>query len=427
MKAVIIGNGVAGVTTAARLRTLSEAGPTGADCQIDIYSDEDRLYYTRVRLPEFVGGGVTERQLFTYNSEWYERNRITLHKGVTVKSVDREKKQLLLDTGGQAEYDVLIFAAGASPNRFPIEGDRGAGIFTLRTFAEAQALKEYIRRYPGEGAVIGGGLLGLEIAHAMHDAGGGHVRVFEIAPWLLPRQLDRAAGALLAERLSAGGIEVVTGASAQSFTLDGDRVAGILLKDGRSFQASAVVLSMGVRSNTSLADRCGLAVNRGIVTDDRMGTQDPAVFAVGDCAEFGGIVWGIIPAALEQAPVAANFAWEYLNSIFSFDPERSGEPPRYVQTVPETSLKAAGVQVQSFGKAVLSDDETKAGIYTEHARTAGAGESVRYEKYVTRRNEGGEQILAGAILYGSREHQGAVSAQMNKPISETELQKLLIF
>jgi nitrite reductase (NADH) large subunit len=427
MKAVIIGNGVAGITTAARLRTLSETVPAEVDCQIDIYSDEDGLYYTRMRLPEFVGGGITEQQLFTYNSDWYERFRITLHGGIAVKSVDRDKKQLLLDNGGKAEYDILIFATGASPNRFPTEGDHGAGIFTLRTLADARAIKDYLHDHPEGGAVIGGGLLGLEIARAMRDAGSRHVRVFEIAPWLLPRQLDEDAAALLSKRLFAMGIEVVTGASVKSFTFDGDRVSALVLKDERSYPADAVVLSMGVHSNISLASGCGLGVNRGILTDDRMGTPDPAVFAVGDCAEFGGIVWGIIPAALEQSAVAADAAWAYLNSVFAFAPGKTEQPRRYIQTVPKTILKVAGVSVQSFGKAVLSEEEKKSGLYTVHSHTSGAGENVRYEKYVTRQNEQGEYILNGAILYGSREHQGAVSSLMNKPVIETDIQNLLEF
>ncbi|MDR2897424.1 MAG: FAD-dependent oxidoreductase, partial [Spirochaetaceae bacterium] len=341
--------------------------------------------------------------------------------------VDREKKQILLDNGETADYDVLIFAVGASPNRFPIEGNSGEGIFTLRTLAEAQAIKEYVHGHPGESAVIGGGLLGLEAAHAMKDAGSALVRVFEIAPWLLPRQLDEDAAALLVKRLIAMGIEVVTGASVQAFTLDNDHVSGLVLKDGRSFPAQAAVLSMGVRSNTSLASRCGLGVNRGILTDDRMATSDPAIFAVGDCAEFGGIVWGIIPAALEQAAVAADSAWEYLNSVFAFAPEKPEQSKRYVQTVPKTALKVAGVSVQSIGKAVLSAEEKASGLYTAHSHTAGEGDQVRYESYVTERNEAGEDILKGAILYGSREHQGEVSALMNKAVTKADILKLLAF
>jgi nitrite reductase (NADH) large subunit len=281
------------------------------------------------------------------------------------------------------------------------------------------AIRSHVLAHPSSASVIGGGLLGLEAACALKDAGAETVRVFELFPRLLPRQLDETGAALLASRFAAMGIEVVCGAETARL-----EPGLIVLKDGRVFQSATTLLSMGVHSNIELATAAGLEVKRGIVVDERMHTSAPDVYAVGDCAEFGGIVWGIIPAALEQAPVAAKQIVSALSKS-----TKSTEAPVYVQTVPKTALKIAGIELMSVGKAVPTNEEASAGRY-EILMNVWSGGS-RYEKYVLAPSAdpnlaaNNATILVGAILYGSRANQSFVQAHIGKPADTADIARLL--
>ena len=211
-------------------------------------------------------------------------------------------------------------------------------------------------------------------AKALKDAGVKEVRVFERTPWLLARQLDETGGSLLRKRYTKLGIDVVCGAEVREFVAEGSRAAAIALKDGRTLRSDTTILSMGVCSNTELARASGLTVSRGIVVDCHLRTDDPHIYAVGDCAEYCGVVWGIVPAALEQAPVAAKSILAAAGII------PDDVAPVYCQTVPKTALKIGDIEVMSFGRAVLTDEEASSGTYTVMSREDGS--SDRYEKYV---------------------------------------------
>ncbi len=413
MKALIMGNGVAGMTAAQELRKLHQ----GADLEIDVYTDEQYGFYTRVRLPDYVAGSIPESALFMHDNAWYEERNITVHTGCRITAIDRAAKKAVLASGGSVPYDVLIVTSGASANRPPIPCADADAVCTLRSLEDAKYLKKRIASFPSSAAVIGGGLLGLEAARGIKEAGAESVRVFEIADRLLPRQLDSEGSSLLAVRLAELGLELVTGVSVVSFD-GGDGKTAVVLKDGRQFPVSTVLLSMGVHSNTDVVKEAGLTVGRGIAVDSHMRTDDPFIFAAGDCAEFGGIVWGIVPAALEQAPVAARYAHA------AAYPAEAGELKEYVQTVPKTMLKIADVEINTLGKAVLSDEEAASGIYTQYGNTSGSGASVCYRKYVTEKKDGAE-ILCGAILYNERAKLGRAAALMNKPVTPALIDELL--
>ncbi|MGA9350671.1 MAG: FAD-dependent oxidoreductase, partial [Anaerolineae bacterium] len=302
MHFVIIGNGVAGVTAA---RALSEGG-----AEVEVYTQEAHHYYPRPRLQRFLAGEIELEDLYLYSPAWYEGQGIAVHLGAEVMGLDPTAKRIALaactersrSNGCEVSYDRLLLATGSRPFIPPIEGVDKEGVFTLRTIEDALAIRRW-----AEGAkravVVGGGLLGLEAARALMVLGL-RVTVLEYESYLLQRQLDAEGGALLRKLIGAMGIEVALNASSQAILGDG-QATGVLLQDGRTIEGDLILISTGIRSNVKLAQEAGLEVHRGVVVDEHLRTSAEDIYAAGDVAEFQGRVYGIIPAALEQARTAA--------------------------------------------------------------------------------------------------------------------------
>lgn len=412
MHVIIVGNGIAGINVAAGLSA-------DTSISVEVFSLETRAMYSRVRLPEVLSGASSPESIAFYKNEWYEKRKITVHTGKTVSSIERAAKKIILSDGASVSYDYLVLATGASANRPCIQGADLDGVFTLRTMDDAVSIRTHLESFPATASVIGGGLLGLEAARALKDGGADQVRVFEIAGRLLPRQLDETGANLLQKRFESMGIEILCAVETEKF-LPG----AIKLKDGRTFASGTTILSMGVHSNTGLAKAAGLLVKRGIVVDNTLRTDDPFIYALGDCAEFDGIVWGIIPAALEQSPVLVK---AILAACISLPKDQVAV---YSQTVPKTALKIAGIELMSLGKAVLSPEETASGSFTVLSRVW--PDSERYEKFVLAVAAGETgitgatgTILAGAILYGSKKHQGQVQKMMGQCVKRDEIDAML--
>lgn len=419
MRVVIVGNGIAGINVAQALRNASPQG----DFEIEVFASEPHPFYSRIRLPEVLAGACGPEVITFYKNEWYEKKNISVMVASPVVQIDPDGKRVSFEGGATVPYDYLVLATGASANRPPIPGSKLSGVHTLRTLEDVACIRASVASHPETASVIGGGLLGLEAARALKEAGARTVRVFEISPRLLPRQLDETGADLLADRFRAMGIEVVCGAeTAELLPAEGNgtRAGFIKLKDSRFFPSDTTILSMGVRPNVDLANAAGLTVNRGIVVDSSMRTSAPDIYAVGDCAEFCGIVWGIVPAALEQAPVAARA----ILAAASLIPASDATP--YVQTVPKTALKVADIELLSIGKAVLTPEESVSSAYETLSRVS-PGES--YEKFVMARSgdsAGGEALtLVGAIIYGKKQHQAPVQKLMGKPVTRKEIMALL--
>jgi nitrite reductase (NADH) large subunit len=219
-------------------------------------------------------------------------------------------------------------------------GAEQAGVFTLRTLDDALAIKGYATLVPSA-TVIGGGLLGLETARALHSAGL-DVTVVEYFPYLLPRQMDVEGARVLQSLLEQQGLRVLT--SGQTYHIVGTgRCTGVQLEDGRAVEGELVVFSAGIRSETSLALTAGIATNRGVIVDEHLQTSASDIFAVGDVAEFEGRVYGIIPPAIEQARIAAANMVELGSAV-------------YRGTLPSTTLKIAGAELTSLGQSLEEGD-----------------------------------------------------------------------
>ncbi len=329
----IIGNGVAGITAAIEL-AKRKAG------EIDVFTAEPHHYYYRPRLPAFIAGEASEEELFVRPPSWYETQGIKVHLNTPIVRLLPERKAILTADGREYRFQKLLLATGSQPVIPPLEGVNRKGVFTLRTLDDAKAIKDYANRCH-EAVVLGGGLLGLEVARALRMRGLS-VTVLERAPHLLPRQLDREGAFVFQKFLEDMGIKVVLSAETRAILGNGE-VRGILLQDGRELQAQLAIIAAGVRCNAELAIEAGLLVDGGIVVDERMATSVPDIYAAGDVASFRGRSWGIIPVALAQAQVAAA--------------SMAGEEARYREIVPSTSLKITGIEVTSVGEVNAPENQ----------------------------------------------------------------------
>lgn len=377
---VIIGNGVAGVTAA---QSIARARP-GAD--LHIYAAEPYPYYRRPQLPDYIAGIVAEADIFYRPPEWYEQQGIRVHLNAPVAELDPSAYRLRLNDGAVVPYDRLLLATGGRAWTPPIEGADRRGVFTLRTLDDARAIRQFAQS-ARRGVVVGGGLLGLETARALR-ALGLEVTVLEFAPYLMPRQLDREGAAVLETLLRKMDIQTVTGVITEAILGDG-AVRAVRLKDGREFPADLVICSTGIRPDVALARQAGLMVARGVVVDQHLQTSAPDVYAAGDVAEAGGIIYGIVPAAIEQARVAA------ANMVAPGSTTYSG-------TLPVTTLKVVGAELTSLGECVVE------GADLLQLRRADP-QNGRYRKLALR-----DGRIVGAILLNEREHTSPIRQLMER-------------
>jgi nitrite reductase (NADH) large subunit len=324
---LILGNGLAGTLAA---KTLRELDPAVA---IEVLAEERHAYYPRPNLIEYLAGRRTRDGIFAFPEGWAERQRIGHRLGERATRILPAEKKVETASGSVLPYDALLLATGARAALPPLPGVDKRGVFTLRSLDDADALLGHLEG-GGRVAVLGGGLLGLEIARALRGRGV-EVEVVEFFDRLLPRQLDLPAASVLRAQLEKAGISVRLGAVAKEILGDGS-VRGLRFETGPNLETEAVVIAAGVKPEMGLAAEAGLQVGRGIIVDDQMRTSGPGIFAAGDAAEHRGRTYGIIPAAFEQARVAAS-------AILGLDRTYGG-------TVPFNTLKVAGLFVTSAGE-----------------------------------------------------------------------------
>ena len=395
MKAIIIGNGIAGIMTAARLRQLEKDQDK---LSVEIYTREAYEYYSRIRLPEVFGSALTAGELALYKPGWYEARNIKVFKNKEVSRLDRQAKTVHFTDGTQAAYDKLVLTLGAESIKLPIPKADLKGIFTVREYEDAAAVRSYISQGTKRAVVIGGGLLGLEAARNLLGPKVGEVTVLETMPRLLPRQLDAETSRFFQKAIEALSLRVVTGKKVVEF-LGTDSVRRVKLDDGSEIEAETVLIAVGIKPRVAVAKAAGLTVNRGVVVDERLKTSDPDIYAAGDIAEFQGIVWGIIPAALEHASVVAD------NIL--------GLESSYSQTLPQNTLKIAGIELASLGNATVEE-----GPGIKIFRKVDE-KHLACEKFVL---ENG--LLTGSILLGAKRNLRFVQTRLGKACTEEELAAL---
>ena len=330
-KLVMVGNGMAGVRT---LEELLKIAPEHYD--ITVFGAEPHPNYNRILLSPVLAGEQTLEQIVLNSWEWYEENNIKLHSGKKVVEVNRKARTVHADDGTAESYDRLLLATGSNPFILPIPGKDLKGVIAYRDIADTDTMIETARTHKNA-VVIGGGLLGLEAANGLMRRGM-NVTVVHVMPWLMERQLDNIAGKLLQKSLEDRGLKFLIGAQTQELVGGEEgRVKSIRFKDGSEAPADLVVMAVGIRPNTELAEKMRLHCNRGIVVSDTMQTvTDARIYSVGECAAHRGIAYGLVAPLFEQAKVAANHLAEFGIG-------------RYQGSLTSTKLKVTGIDLFSAG------------------------------------------------------------------------------
>ena len=371
-KLVMVGNGMAGVRT---LEELLKIAPDLYD--ITVFGAEPHPNYNRILLSPVLAGEQTLEEIVLNPWEWYSDNHITLHTGKKVVKVDRVKRIVYADDGTEAEYDRLLICTGSNPFILPVPGKDLRGVIAYRDIADTNEMIETAKTHKNA-IVIGGGLLGLEAANGLMLRGM-NVSVVHVMPTLMERQLDSVAGKLLQNSLAERGLKFLMGAQTQELVgggdADGQRVTAIKFKDGTEVATDLVVMAVGIRPNTQLAEAMRLYCNKGIVVNDTMQTTtDARIYSVGECAAHRGIAYGLVAPLFEQAKVAANHLAQFGIG-------------RYVGSLTSTKLKVTGIDLFSAG-------EFMGGEGTEEIIMSDPFGGV-YKKLVIK-----DDKLVGACLYG---------------------------
>ncbi len=392
MHVVIVGSGVAGVTSA---RILREKDPKA---KISIYTDEKHLYYLRPRLYEVLSGEANPQEIYVFSEQWYEKRGIKVHLNTKVLGLETDKKQLILEDYSRVNYDKVLLANGAHPFIPLIKGVEKIGVFALHSIKDALTIKEYTKK-TRKTIIIGGGLLGLEFAVSLRKLGQ-QVEVVEIFQRLLPRQLDQDGATILKERIETRGIKIVLGVKTEEI-LGIKTISGISLNSGKELCGNLVIISAGVRYNINLAVEAGIKVEKGVVVDQYLQTNVDDVYAAGDVAEFEGRVYGIIPAALEQAKISA------INMV-------GREKHVYKGTTPSTILKIVGIDLTSMG--LINPEDSK---YEEIKKIN--EEKGIYKKIVLEQGK-----IVGAIILGDKKDVTWIRKLMNQQIDVTKYEDFIL-
>src|SRR6516165_11939387 len=365
---VVIGNGMAG------MRTVEELLARAPRCfDITIIGAEPHPNYSRILLSSVLAGEKTFDEIVLNTPAWYRENGICLIAGKRATAIDRTTRRVILADGSTVFYDKLLLATGSKPLAPPIDG---LGLPNVRAFRDIADVEAMIGTANSKkrAVVIGGGLLGLEAAWGLTRRGMS-VSVVHLMPTLMERQLDVVAGDLLRRELDARGIVVVANSQVEEI-LGTERAEGVLLSDGRRIPAELVVLAVGVRPNIDLARTARLDVNRGILVGDDMRTSDPDIYALGECIEHNGQVFGLVAPIWEQAKVCG--------ARLAGDAAAVYVPPPVF-----TSLKITGIDVFSAGRLAAADEADEEITLHDAKRSL-------YKKLILR-----DDKVVGSVLYGS--------------------------
>ncbi len=366
---VVVGNGMAGVACLERILALA---PDRFD--VTVLGAETHPNYNRILLSGLFDDGTSFDELVLNPVGWYRERGIDLRLGVAVASVDRARGVVVTRDGAELPYDRVLLATGSSAIVLPIPGVELGGVFVFRTVDDCRGMIAAARSGARRAAVIGGGLLGLEAARGLRRLGL-QVTVVHLVDRLMERQLDATGAAYLRRAIRAQGIDIRLATETREILGADGRVTGLRFADGDTLPCDLVVMAAGIRPNAEVARHSGLDVKRGVVVDDYLRTSDPAIYAVGECAEHRGVAYGLVQPLYEQGRVLAAHLCG-----------RPVEP--YAGSVVSTKLKVSGVDVFSAGDYMPEPGD-------DGVEVLRVEDGAVYKKLVVR---GG--CLAGAVLVG---------------------------
>lgn len=384
MRYLIIGNGVAGTEAATTIRKNDDKS------EITIITKSNNLFFFRPRLIDYIAGNVSVDKITPFKKNFYQDNNIKIILNETVTDIDDVKQTVSTLSNKTYEYDKLLLAQGAKPFIPPIEGVAKKGVFTLRGIADADNIKEYCQNKKNI-IIIGGGLLGIEVANSLLNTGA-NITIVEFFDYLLPRQLDADGSELLSNLLKQKGLSFKLGCSTTSINGD-ESVKSITLNSGEELVADAVLLSTGIRPRLELTKNTDIKINKGIIINDFMETSVKNIYAAGDISEHNNICYGLWIPSKEQG--------------FSAGQNMTNVKTKYSGSKIETRMKVTGISLFSAGDFNKEDVEIKT---IKH-------DSI-YKKIVFKNN-----ILYGAISLGDNKFAITLSKIFEEKLSLKEYLK----
>ncbi|MEN9570156.1 MAG: hypothetical protein RL172_1387 [Bacteroidota bacterium] len=400
MKIVVIGNGMVGYKFCEKL----VAKNVDQSFDITVFGEEFRPAYDRVHLSEYFAGKSAD-ELAMAPTTWYADNHIKLHLGDPVERIDIQNKLVHSHKGLTQSYDYLVLATGSSAFVPPIPGVEKQGVFIYRTIEDLEMITAWAKKSK-TGAVIGGGLLGLEAAKALLDLGITDIKVIEFAPRLMPRQIDEAGSLLLKNKLEALGLQVLTAKNTAS--IDGQAAINrMTFSDDTHIDVDMLVISAGIKPRDEVAKAAGLQVGPrgGIVVNDQLQTSDPFVFAIGECALHNAMIYGLVAPGYEMADVVVKNITGAIEqgSFTGFDMS--------------TKLKLIGVDVASFGDPFINSSETK---------TISFNDSVKGVYKRINISADGKQLLGGILVGEAEQYNMLLQTCKNKVVLPPNPEDLIL-
>jgi len=391
-KLIIIG---AGMASGRVIEHLLEEAPGAFD--ITLINAEPRGNYNRIMLSPVLAGDKTYEEIVTHDDAYYAEHNVTCKFGTRVSGVDISARTVTTDQGEVLSYDKLVFGTGSNPFMIPLPGHDLDGVIAYRDLEDTQAMMDL---GTGQSAVvIGGGLLGLEAAAGM-AARGVDVTVVHIMDHLMERQLDEAAGYLLKKALEAKGITVLTSANSKEIVGENGHVKALMLDDGTELPCDLLCMAVGIRPNTALAIEAGLAVGRGIQVDDQMQTSVEGIYAVGECVEHDGALFGLVAPLYDQAKVLAKTLM--------------GDDAAFKQKSLSTKLKVTGCDLFSAGDFAEGEGREDI-VFRDPSRGV-------YKRLVIENDR-----LIGAVMYGDTADSNWFFGLIQSGEDISEMRETLIF
>ncbi|GAB3640327.1 nitrite reductase large subunit NirB [Spirosoma arcticum] len=408
-RVVVIGNGMVGYKFCEKLiaKEKSERRFT-----LTVFGEEPRVAYDRVHLSSYFDGKTAD-DLTLAPVEWYADNGIDLYLTDPVVDIDRERKQVRSHHGIVVPYDYLVLATGSGAFVPPVAGVEKDGVFVYRTIEDLDLILSYARKIrngsKSRGAVLGGGLLGLEAAKALLDLGLDEAHVVEFAPRLMPRQIDDAGSGVLQRQLESLGLNIHLSKSTQEITGD-EAITGMQFADGSRLDVDMLVISAGIRPRDELAKSSGLDTHPrgGILVDNSLQTSDPAIFAIGECAVAHHMIYGLVAPGYEMADVVAS--------------RLMGDEKEFKPYDMSTKLKLIGTDVGSFGDPFASeaDDRTPACrtiVYENRAKGVYKRINVSAD---------GKELLGGILVGDADQYNMLLQTCKNKTILPPDPEDLIL-
>ena len=388
MKVIVIGNGMVGYKFCEKLLAKQNT----ENIQLVVFGEESRPAYDRVHLSEYFSGKSAD-DLLMAPLEWYAAHNITLHLSNPVQSIDRQNQTVHSYKGITESYDYLVLATGSAAFVPPRPGVEKDGVFIYRTIEDLEMMTAYAKKAK-TGAVIGGGLLGLEAAKAMIDLGITDTHVIEFAPRLMPRQIDEAGSNILKAKLQTLGLKIHTSKNTAEITGNGC-IDGMLFSDDTKIDVDMLVISAGIKPRDELAKLSGLEVGTrgGIVVNNKLQTTDPAIYAIGECALFEGMIYGLVAPGYEMADVVASNLTNGDKVFGAYDMS--------------TKLKLIGVDVASFGDPFVAGENCRSVVFEDTMK--GIYKRINI-------SSDGKQLLGGILIGDAEQYNMLLQTAKNKVV-----------